>query len=132
MPGLARFRWMPRPWRLALAFCLLGVSGCAMWDKQGDWGEVRHGLKNALRSGNTSGAASYIVRSKRDAYQTVFNNLTIPFASIDQMLTNITYVAVKGLNVEYEMLRTEGADGDVSYMVLFSLDVDGVWRVSFF
>jgi hypothetical protein len=48
MPRMARIHWMPRPWRLALAFCVLGLGGCAMWDKQGDWGEVRHGLKNAL------------------------------------------------------------------------------------
>ncbi len=37
------------------------------------------GMKNALRSGNTAVAASYIVMNKRASYQTVFNNLTIPF-----------------------------------------------------
>ncbi len=89
-------------------------------------------MKDALRSGNTAGAASYIVTHKRASYQMVFNNLTILFSSIDQMLTNITYVGVQGLTVEYEMLRTEGADGEVSYMVLFALDTDGVWRISFF
>jgi hypothetical protein len=77
------------------------------------------GMKNALRSGDTAGAANYIITSKRASYQMVFNNLTIPFSSIDQMLTSITYVGVQGLTVEYEMLRTEGTDGEVSYMVLF-------------
>jgi hypothetical protein len=89
-------------------------------------------MKNALRSGNTARAASYILSSKRDAYQTLFNNLTIPFSGIDQMLGSITYQAVKGLEIEYEMLMNDGPDGDVSYLVLFSLDVDGVWKISFF
>jgi hypothetical protein len=89
-------------------------------------------MKNALRAGDTSVAANFIVSSKRADYQNLFNNLTIPFASIDQMLGNITYQAVKGLDIEYEMLMNDGPDGDVSYMVLFSLDVDGVWRISFF
>ena len=44
------------------------------------------GMKNALRSGSTSGAASYVVNYKRADYQNMFNNLTIPFVSIDQML----------------------------------------------
>jgi hypothetical protein len=89
-------------------------------------------MKNALRIGDTAAAASYIVINKRASYQTVFNNLTIPFSSIDQMLGNITYQAVKGLEVEYEMLMNDGPDGNISYMVLFSLDEDGVWRISFF
>ena len=100
----------------------LDVQLRAKWD----------GMKNALRSGNTATTASYILARKRASYQMVFNNLTIPFSSIDPMLTSITYVSVQGLNVEYEMLRTEGTDGEVSYMVLFALDTDGVWRISFF
>ena len=55
------------------------------------------GMKNALRSGNTSAAASYLLSYKRNAYQTVFNNLTIPFTSIDQMLGSITYVGLQVL-----------------------------------
>ena len=89
-------------------------------------------MKNALRSGDTAAAASYIVINKRVSYQTVFNNLTIPFSSIDQMLGNITYQATKGFEVEYEMLMNDGPNGNVSYMVLFTLDQDGVWRISFF
>ncbi len=89
-------------------------------------------MKNALRSGDTAAAASYIVINKRVSYQTVFNNLTIPFSSIDHMLGNITYQATKGYEVEYEMLMNDGPNGNVSYMVLFTLDQDGVWRISFF
>ena len=82
--------------------------------------------------GDTAAAASYIVINKRASYQMVFNNLTIPFSAIDQMLGNIIYQATKGFNVEYEMLMNDGPDGTLSYMVLFILDKDGVWRISFF
>ena len=88
-------------------------------------------MKNALRSGNTTGAVDYIVKSKRAGYQNVFNSLTLPFANIDQVLGNITYEGQRGVNIEYEMLRLEGSDL-LSYMVLFALDEDGVWRIKFF
>jgi len=88
-------------------------------------------MKNALRSGNTAAAADYIVKSKRASYQNVFNSLTVPLANIDQVLGDITYQGQRGLNVEYEMFRLEGS-GSVSYMVLFVLDEDGVWRIKFF
>jgi hypothetical protein len=88
-------------------------------------------MKNALRSGNTAAAADYIVKSKRANYQNVFNSLTVPLANIDQVLGDITYQGQRGLNVEYEMFRLEGS-GSVSYMVLFVLDEDGVWRIKFF
>jgi hypothetical protein len=88
-------------------------------------------MKNALRNGNTAAAVDYIVKSKRASYQNVFNSLTVPFANIDQVLGNITYESQRGLNIEYEMLRLEGSDL-VSYMVLFALDEDGVWRIKFF
>jgi hypothetical protein len=69
-------------------------------------------MKDALRTGNTALAAAYIVNGKRANYQNVFNNLNIPFANIDQVLGNITYVAQRGLNVEYEMIRLEGGNQD--------------------
>ncbi len=88
-------------------------------------------MKNSLRTGNTAAAADYIVKSKRTSYQNVFNNLTVPFANIDQVLGNITYTGQNRLNIEYEMFRQDGADL-ISYMVVFSLDDDGVWRIKFF
>ena len=89
------------------------------------------GMKNALRSGNIAGAVNYIVKSKRASYQTVFNNLTVPLANIDQVLPNITFVEQRGLNVEYETLRFDGANL-ISYLVVFVIDEDGVWRIKFF
>ena len=89
------------------------------------------GMKNALRTGNTAVAANYIVKSKRANYQNVFNNLTVPLANIDQVLPSITFVEHRGLNVDYEMLRFDGADL-ITYVVTFVLDEDGVWRIKFF
>lgn len=88
-------------------------------------------MKNALRTGNPAAATDYIVKNKRASYLNVFNNLTIPLANIDQVLTNIAYVGQRGLNIEYEMIRLEGGLS-VSYMVAFVLDEDGVWRIKFF
>ncbi len=88
-------------------------------------------MKNALRAGDTATAASYIVNGKRATYQNVFNNLTIPFANIDQVLGDISYIVQRGSNIEYEMTRIDSGTL-IHYMVLFGLDEDGVWRIRFF
>ena len=88
-------------------------------------------MKNALRTGDTAAAASYIVKAKQAFYQNIFNNLTISFSAIDQYLPNLTFVEQWHNAVEYEITRTEGSD-QVTYMVLFVIDDDGVWRIKFF
>jgi hypothetical protein len=88
-------------------------------------------MKNALRAGDTATAASYIVKAKQSLYQNIFNNLTISFSAIDQYLPNLTFVEQRQNIVEYEVTRTEGPD-EVTYMVQFVLDYDGVWRIKFF
>jgi hypothetical protein len=88
-------------------------------------------MKNALRAGDTVTAASYIVYAKQAFYQNIFNNLTISFSAIDQFLPNLTLVEQWHNAVEYEITRTEGSD-QVTYMVLFTIDDDGVWRIKFF
>jgi hypothetical protein len=88
-------------------------------------------MKNALRTGDTATAASYIVKAKQSFYQNIFNNLTISFSAIDQYLPNLTFVEQWHTAVEYLMTRTEGPD-QITYMVLFVLDDDGVWRIKFF
>ena len=61
----------------------------------------------------------------------MFNALTVPLANIDQVLTNITLVRQQGKNFEFKMSRTEGGVG-YSYLVIFTIDEDGVWRIKFF
>jgi hypothetical protein len=88
-------------------------------------------MKNTLRQGNINATLPYIVTSRRTTYQNMFNSLTIPFANIDQILTNINFVRVRGVDAEYEMSVIKGGN-EYSYMVLFSIDEDGVWRIKFF
>ena len=88
-------------------------------------------MKDALRQGDIGRAVNYIVTKKRDAYRKVFESLTIPLSSIDQVLTDIKFVELAGIQVEYEMPYTEKGVV-ISGLVKFSLDVDGIWRVFFF
>jgi hypothetical protein len=94
---------------------------------QGKW----NAMKNALRTGDTVTAASYIVKGKQGFYQNIFNNLIISFSAIDQYLPDLTFVEQWHGTVEYEITRTEGPD-QITYMVLFTIDDDGVWRIKFF
>lgn len=88
-------------------------------------------MKGALRQGEIGRAVDYIVTKKRDGYRRMFESLTIPLSDIDTILTNIKFVKLAGIYAEYEMLYTE--NGTVmSGLVNFSLDTDGIWRVSFF
>ena len=88
-------------------------------------------MKNALRQGDINLALTHIVLRRRLTYQAMFNALTIPLANIDQVLTGITLVDQRAIEAEYEMFVTQGGT-QYSYLVLFALDEDGVWRVKFF
>jgi hypothetical protein len=88
-------------------------------------------MKDALRQNDIGRAVNYIVTKKRDGYRKIFESLTIPLSNIDQVLTDIKFVKLAGIEVEYEMLYTE--NGVVlSGLVHFDLDTDGIWRISFF
>lgn len=84
-------------------------------------------MKGALSQGDISRAVNHIVTRKRDGYRKIFESLTIPLSSIDQVLTDIKFVKLAGIQVEYEMGGIE-----FSGLVNFSLDTDGIWRISFF
>jgi hypothetical protein len=88
-------------------------------------------MKDALRQSNISLALTNIVAKRRATYESMFNALTIPLASIDQVLTSIILVDQRGIEAEYKMTVTEGGS-DYSYLVLFAIDEDGVWRIKFF
>ena len=88
-------------------------------------------MKDALRPGDISLALTHIVSRRRATYQAMFNALTVPLVNIDQVLPYITAVEQRGIEVEYEMSVNEGGF-QLSYMVLFAIDQDGVWRIKFF
>ena len=86
------------------------------------------GFKDALRAGNVSCALQFVTQRSRNRYQGVFQNLTAPFSAIDQVLTNIQFVQFRGQTAEFEMLRTDER-GELSYLVRFVIDQDGIWRI---
>ncbi len=86
------------------------------------------GFKDALRAGDISAALLYIAQDERAEFRQMFENLTVPLSSIDQVLTAIRFVQIQGNTVEYEMLRTDNR-GQLSYPVHFVLDRDGIWRI---
>jgi hypothetical protein len=88
-------------------------------------------MKDSIRAGNIAASLSYIALRDRGTYETMLNALTVSLANIDQVLTNITLVRQQGKNVEYKMNRIEGGLG-YSYLVIFTIDEDGVWRIKFF
>jgi len=61
----------------------------------------------------------------------MFESLTIPLSNIDQVLTDIKFVKLAGIQVEYEMLYKESS-AVFSCLVNFGLDTDGIWRINFF
>jgi hypothetical protein len=88
-------------------------------------------MKDALRTGNTERAVEAIVLRARDQFRELFGGLTVLPAQIDQVLTDLSFVAIDEYAAEYEMLRVENG-ATISYFVLFLRDEDGIWRLRFF
>ncbi len=93
---------------------------------------VWQGLKDALRSGDMTRAASFVHTSRRTAYESQFRRLTPSVLSnIDRYLPAIQLVEVGFAGAQYEMLRQR--DGQTfSFAVWFQLDADGIWRLQRF
>ncbi len=89
------------------------------------------GLKDALRQGDLNGALGAIATGARDLYRELLGALTVPLSQIDQVLTDIALVDFDEIQAEYEMLRVDNGVA-MSYLVLFTRDADGVWRLRFF
>ncbi|HEV8643765.1 MAG TPA: hypothetical protein VGV13_22080 [Methylomirabilota bacterium] len=86
------------------------------------------GLKDALRAGNVARARGFISVRRRAQYDEIFRNLTLPLSAIDQVLTDIRFVQARAQTVEFEMLRSDER-GQLSYLVRFAVDEDGIWRL---
>lgn len=86
------------------------------------------GFKDALRAGDILGALRFVVQDNRGDYQEIFQNLTVPLSAIDQVLTDIQFVQFRAQTAEFEMLRTDER-GELSYLVRFVVDQDGIWRI---
>ncbi len=88
-------------------------------------------LKDYLRAGDVETALQFVLVARREAYSSMLNSLTLPLASIDLILTDITLVGTHSNVLEYEMLRDRGPT-TYSYVVICKPDVDGVWRIADF
>lgn len=86
-------------------------------------------LKNLLREGNTDGSLLLVAEQRRDKYREIFQNLTVPLTQIDAVMVDLTFVRFRGRSAEFEMVRSDER-GAVSYVVRFSVDGDGLWRIS--
>jgi len=89
------------------------------------------GLKDALRQGDVNQALTFISRGKRTSYQRMLAALGSQLANIDHILTSVTFVELRNIRAEYQMLRADGGTTS-SHLVVFALDEDGIWRLSFF
>jgi hypothetical protein len=89
------------------------------------------GFKDALRQGAMATAVESIAMRKRDSYQTLLSNLTIPLSQIDSVLTDISLVSFDGEWAELNMTRIDSGR-PIGHLVLFVRDADGVWRLHFF
>ena len=88
-------------------------------------------LKDALRGGNVAGALQLVAESRRDRYREIFQHMSVPPSQVDLVLTDLRFVQFRDNTVEFEMLRTDER-GQLSYLVRFVVDVDGIWRLKDF
>jgi hypothetical protein len=91
----------------------------------------RNTIKAALRRGDLEGALALISVGRRATYRALLTALGPRLAQIDQMLTDLRFVDQHEGRAEFQMLRVE--DGILlSYFVLFAVDQDRIWRLTFF
>jgi hypothetical protein len=88
-------------------------------------------MKDALRQHEIEKATDYIVKTRRDGYRKMFEALTIPLSEIDKALTDIRFVRLRGVDAEYQMPYSRNGQ-EMSGLVTFRLDEDGIWRIRFF
>lgn len=88
-------------------------------------------IKDRLRTGNVAGAVEFIAMRARDRYRTSLEAIAADLPQIDSILTPLTFVSVWGPEATFQMQRTDG--GIVkNFEVRFSVDDDGVWRLTVF
>jgi hypothetical protein len=88
-------------------------------------------MKSALRQGDISAALRFIVASARARYGEAFTILTSDLPAIDSILTDLTFVRLRGREAIFEIRRMD--EGVLaSFEVRFAIDTDGVWRLRAF
>lgn len=97
---------------------------------QGKW----EGMRGALAAGNISAAANFFISDRKSSYETVFTDvLTQVLAVIPE--DPIEFVSVEDGRGEYVIdyeIEVNGAPMTVSSYVIFMIDYNGLWKISFF
>lgn len=80
---------------------------------------------------DVAAALECIHSSERSSYQKSLAEILTKEKPIDQILTDISLVELRGAGAEYQMLRMDNGKR-ISHFVQFAIDQDGVWRIKFF
>ena len=88
-------------------------------------------MKDALRRGDIPQALTHVAVQSRARYQQAFTTLVPDLPVIDSILTDLTFIRVRGPEAIFEMRRTD-AGILKSFEVRFHVDTDGLWRVRAF
>ena len=88
-------------------------------------------MKGALVRGDIDAALRFIATSARPQYQAAFTALVSDLPTISSILTDLTFIRVRGREAIFEMHR---ADAGIlkSFEVRFVIDTDGIWRLRTF
>jgi hypothetical protein len=90
--------------------------------------ELWSAMNNALSSGETTRALSFLTRSARRRYAPVFAALGPFMPGIVASYSPVTTLSLSGSIGEYALKRTIGGE-DRLFLVYFVQDRDGVWRL---
>lgn len=88
-------------------------------------------FKDALRRSDIEKALASLVFSERQGYRELLAALTPQLGNIDVILRDISLIAFEDNRAEFQMIRFDNGVR-VSYLVLFTRDDDGIWRLEFF
>jgi hypothetical protein len=105
-----------------------------VWDRAGLDAQLQakwQGMKSALRQGDIDGALTFIALAKRASYRRMLVALGAQVTTIDQILTDVSFVEQTGARAEYQMIRIDSGVR-ISHFILFVRDEDGIWRLRFF
>ena len=84
--------------------------------------------KASLQRNDITSALECMHSLVRDEYRRILPEVLKSGTPINRILTDIRFQNLSALRAEFEMMRP-GPRGDFSYLVVFEIDVDGVWRL---
>ena len=87
-------------------------------------------FRSALQKQDVASALECMHTKVRELYQKILPEVLTSGTPISEILPDIRFEHLLGGRANFEMVRTE-PEGQISYLVEFELDIDGVWRLRF-